>query len=248
MSTPASVDRLRTFVQPGRARQQTQPPQPQPQDKQVLHSLENCVFCIQILNRTHVTAALVKLDSIPDLVERVYRLLHDAISAGTLEPLARITQKEFARQLAVSRQPVLQAPRRIKDDSLVQDAPGRGLQVAPLKAALIASVYGVRGALDASAASLAALRQVVLDPLIERSAQLHCNYIRRAMGAVLQKSTLRESVWDEHEMIAQAIAAGDAAAAERLMLAHDRRAAEHMTRQLAAAANPPPPPRLATGD
>ena len=231
-----------------------------------------------------VTATLVKLDSTPDLVERVYRVLHDAISAGTLVPLARITQEDVARQLAVSRQPVLQALRRLKDDGLVQDAPGRGLQVAPLDAAWIASVYEVRGALDALAARLAALQHAVLDPklierghkaacgrnvpamieadlafhnavyaasnnpLIEHSAQLHWSHIRRAMGAVLQKSTLRAAVWDEHEAIAAAIAAGDAKAAERLMLAHDQRAAEHMTRQLTAAANPPPPPRHATGD
>ena len=256
----------------------------QPPDKQVLRSHRKRVFCIQSLNRTPVTATLVKLDSAPDLVERVYRVLHDAISAGTLEPLARIKQEEVASQLAVSRQPVLQALRRLKDDGLLQDAPGRGLQVAPLDAALIASVYEVRGALDALAARLAALQQVALDPelldrgrkatcgrnvpamieadiafhtavyaasgnpLIERSAQLHWNHIRRAMGAVLQKSTLRESVWDEHEMIAQAIAAGDAVAAEHLMLAHDRRAAEYMTQQLAAAPHPPPPPRQATGD
>lgn len=231
-----------------------------------------------------MTATLVKLDSAPDLVERVYHVLHDAISAGTLAPLARITQEDVARQLAVSRQPVLQALRRLKDDGLVQDAPGRGLQVAPLDAASIASVYEVRGALDALAARLAALQRGVLDPkllergrkatrgrnvqtmieadiafhtavyaasnnpLIERSAQLHWSHIRRAMGAVLQKSTLRDTVWDEHEAIAHAIAAGDAAAAERLMLAHDQRAAEHMTRQLTAAANPPPATRHATGD
>ena len=231
-----------------------------------------------------VTATLVKLDSAPDLVERVYRALHDAISAGTLAPLARITQEEVARQLAVSRQPVLQALRRLKDDGLVLDAPGRGLQVAPLDAAWIASVYEVRGALDALAARLAALQHAVLEPkllergrkatrgrdvpamieadiafhnavytasnnpLIERSAQLHWSHIRRAMGAVLQKSAVRDTVWDEHQAIAQAIAAGDAPAAERLMLAHDQRAAEHMTRQLTAAANPPPAARRARGD
>ena len=230
-----------------------------------------------------MTATLVKLDTAPDLVERVYRVLHDAISAGTLAPMARITQEEIARQLAVSRQPVLQALRQLKDDGLVQDAPGRGLQVAPLEAAWIGSVYEVRGALDALAARLAALQSAALDPkllergrkatrgrnvpamieadiafhnavyaasnnpLIERSAQLHWSHIRRAMGAVLQKSTLRDTVWDEHEAIAHAIAAGVAVAAERLMLAHDQRAAEHMTRHLSAAADPPPPPRHATG-
>ena len=231
-----------------------------------------------------MTVTLVKLDSTPDLVERVYRVLHDAISGGTLAPLTRITQDEVARQLAVSRQPVLQALQRLKQDGLVFDAPGRGLQVAPLEAAWIASVYEVRGALDALAARLAALQGAVLDPkliergrkatrgrnvpamieadiafhgavyaasknpLIERSALQLWSHIRRAMGAVLQKSTLRETVWDEHEAIARAIAAGDAATAERLMLAHDQRAAEHMTRQLTAAANPPPQPRHATGD
>ena len=188
------------------------------------------------------------------------------------------------RQLLVSRQPVLQALRRLKDDGLVQDAPGRGLQVAPLEAAWIASVYEVRGALNALAARLAASQHALLDPtlldrgrrasrgrnvpamieadvafhnavyeasnnpLIERSAQLHWSHIRRAMGAVLQKSSLRDTVWDEHETIAHAIAAGDANAAERLMLAHDRRAAEHMTRQLSAATHPPPLLRHATGD
>jgi DNA-binding GntR family transcriptional regulator len=231
-----------------------------------------------------MTAALVKLDSTPDLVERVYRVLHDAISGGTLAPLARITQEDVARQLAVSRQPVLQALRRLKLDGLVQDAPGRGLQVAPLEAGWIASVYEVRGALDALAARLAAQRHAGLDakliergrkatrgrnvaamieadiafhnavyaasanPLIESSAQPHWSHIRRAMGAVLQKSDMRESVWDEHEAIARAIAAGDAAAAETLMRAQDRRAADYMTRQLVARAEPTPEARQATGD
>jgi DNA-binding GntR family transcriptional regulator len=68
------------------------------------------------------------------------------------------------------------------------------------------------------------------------------------MGAVLQKSDMRESVWDEHEAIARAIAAGDAAAAETLMRAHDRRAADYMTRQLVARAEPTPEARQATGD
>lgn len=231
-----------------------------------------------------VTATLVKLVSAPDLVERVYRVLHDAISAGTLAPLERILQEEVARQLSVSRQPVLQALRRLKDDGLVQDAPGRGLQVAPLDATWIARVYEVRGALDALAARLAAQQRAQLDPkllergrkaargrdvpamiesdiafhgaiyaasnnpLIERSAVQHWSHIRRAMGAVLQKSTRRETVWDEHEAIARAIVAGNAAAAERLMLAHDRHAAEHMTRQMRAATNLTPPRRRATGD
>jgi DNA-binding GntR family transcriptional regulator len=119
-----------------------------------------------------VTAQLVRLQSAPDLVERVYRALVDAISEGSLSAGARLTQEEIAEQLAVSRQPVLQALRLLKNDGLVHDAPGRGVVVAPLDAARIAQVYEVRAALDALAARLAATRRAVLDPaLIEAGRQ-----------------------------------------------------------------------------
>ena len=111
-----------------------------------------------------MTAQLVKLQSAPDLVDRVYRALLDAICEGTLAPGARLTQEEIAEQLAVSRQPVLQALRLLKKDGLVHDAPGRGLLVAPLDPGWIARVYEVRGALDGLAARLAAGRRVKLDP------------------------------------------------------------------------------------
>jgi DNA-binding GntR family transcriptional regulator len=215
-----------------------------------------------------MTAQLVKLDAAPDLVEQVHRVLLDAISAGTLAPGERLTQEDIARRLAVSRQPVLQALRLLKKDGLVLDAPGRGVLVAPLDAAWIASVYQVRGALDVLAARLAAQRRAQLDPkllergrkaargrqvqamieadiafhaaiyaasanpLIEPSAQLHWQHIRRAMGAVLQRSALRETVWDEHAAIAAAIGAGRVAEAERLTAAHGQRAAEHIAREL----------------
>jgi DNA-binding GntR family transcriptional regulator len=58
-----------------------------------------------------MSANLLKLETAPDLVERVHRRLLDAISDGSLAPGTRITQEEIAAQLAVSRQPVLQALR-----------------------------------------------------------------------------------------------------------------------------------------
>lgn len=214
---------------------------------------------------------LLRLHAAPDLVDQVHQALLGAIADGTLAPGARLTQEEIAQQLAVSRQPVLQALRLLKQDGLVLDAPGRGVQVAPLTPQGIAAVYQVRGALDALAARLAAERHAALDgrlvergrkaargrhvqamieadaafhsavyaasgnELIPRSAHLHWAHIRRAMGAVLQASSLRESVWDEHEAIARAIAEGDAARAERLMREHDERASAHITRHLEAA-------------
>ncbi|MGH8830319.1 MAG: GntR family transcriptional regulator, partial [Polaromonas sp.] len=181
---------------------------------------------------------LIKIEATPDLVDQVYRSLLDAISEGSLAPGARIMQEDIAEQLAVSRQPVLQALRLLKKDGFVLDAPGRGVLVAPLDVAWLVQIYQVRSALDALAARLAARARYQMDPrlisqgraaarsgdvkammaadaqfhaaiyaasgnpLIAQSAQLHWHHIRRAMGAVLQLSTMRESIWDEHEAIA----------------------------------------------
>jgi DNA-binding GntR family transcriptional regulator len=211
---------------------------------------------------------LVRLESAPDLVDQVYRALRDAISDGSIAPGARLTQEDIAQQLAVSRQPVLQALRLLKKDGFVQDAPGRGVQVTPLDADQIAGLYQVRGALDALAAKLAAQHRYKIDPqiiaagrqaerrgqfqamidadlafhraiyqgsqnpLIESSAHQHWHHLRRVMGAVLQSSRQRESLWDEHEAIAQAIAAGDASLAAELIDAHASEASRQLTARL----------------
>ncbi len=220
-------------------------------------------------SRARMTALLVKLQSAPDLVERVYHALLDAISDGSLAPGSRLMQEDLATRLAVSRQPVLQALRLLKKDGLVSDAPGRGLVVAPLDADRIGQVYEVRGALDALAARLAAERRARLDPkllqngrraarakdiqamieadiafhravytasgnpLIAISAEAHWVHLRRVMGAVLQSSRQREAIWDEHEAIAAAIAAGDAKVAVRRIENHAREASENLLARLA---------------
>jgi DNA-binding GntR family transcriptional regulator len=225
-----------------------------------------------------MAAQLLQLETAPDLVDRVYRTLGDAISDGSLAPGQRLTQEDIAQQLAVSRQPVLQALRLLKRDGFVQDAPGRGLQVAPLDAAWIRNVYQVRGALDALAARLAAQRRYRIDPallregrkatrgddvmamidadlavhaalyaaagnpLIEQSAHLHWRHLRRVMGAVLREVRQREAVWDEHQAIADAIAAGDAALAARLVEEHSLRASDALGERLDRVLHPDAPP------
>lgn len=227
------------------------------------------VFCIQSLTTNPpVTAQLVKLQPAPDLVDQVYRALLDAISEGSLAPGERVTQEDLAEKLAVSRQPVLQALRLLKKDGFVLDAPGRGVQVAPLDAELTLKVYQVRGALDALAARLAAQQRFVIspklieqgrkaargrniqamidadlafhsaiyaasgNPLIEQSAQLHWAHLRRVMGAVLQSSGQREAVWDEHENIAAAIAAGHQTLAVELIDQHSQQAGQTLAARL----------------
>ncbi len=212
---------------------------------------------------------LIKIESTPDMVEQVYASLLDAISDGSLQPGARIMQEDIAEQLAVSRQPVLQALRMLRKDGFVLDAPGRGVLVAPLDVTTLVQIYQVRSTLDALAARLAAQSRYVMDarlitqgrmaargtdikammtadaafhnaiyvasgnPLIAQTAQTHWHHIRRAMGAVLQLSTMRESIWDEHEAIAKAIARGDENKAETLIHQHGEDAGQNLSHLLA---------------
>lgn len=221
-----------------------------------------------------MNSRLIKIETSPDLVDRVYGSLLDAISDGSMAPGARITQEDIAAQLDVSRQPVLQALRLLKKDGFVLDAPGRGVLVAPLDVAWLVQVYQVRSALDALAARLAARARYRMDPrlisqgraaarghkvkammaadiefhaaiyaasgnpLIAQSAQLHWQHIRRAMGAVLQLSTMRESIWDEHEAIANAIGRGDEDRAESLIRQHGEDAGNNLASLLSRALKP----------
>jgi len=73
------------------------------------------------------------------------------------------------------------------------------------------------------------------NPLIAESAQLHWQHIRRAMGAVLQASTMRESIWDEHEAIAEAIRGAHADLAERLIRQHAEGAGRNLSEMLSRA-------------
>jgi DNA-binding GntR family transcriptional regulator len=216
-------------------------------------------------------ASLIQIEAAPDLVEKVWHALLDAICDGSLAPGERIMQEDIAAQLAVSRQPVLQALRLLKKDGFVLDAPGRGVVVAPLDVARLGQIYQVRSALDALAARLAAQNRFKLpaelisngrkalksgqikpmleadarfhgaiyeasgNPLIAQSAQLHWAHIRRAMGAVLQLAHMRASIWDEHEAIARAIAAGQADQAEDLMRRHGQEAGSNLARLLSQA-------------
>jgi DNA-binding GntR family transcriptional regulator len=70
------------------------------------------------------------------------------------------------------------------------------------------------------------------NPLIARSAQPHWVHLRRVMGAVLQSSPQRDALWDEHERIAAAIAAGDAKRAAALAEHHGRQASANLRTRL----------------
>ncbi len=74
--------------------------------------------------------------------------------------------------------------------------------------------------IEADIAFHAALYEASGNPLIADSAHRHWHHIRRAMGAVLRTEGFRKTVWDEHEEIVAAIAAGDAERAEQSARRH----------------------------
>jgi DNA-binding GntR family transcriptional regulator len=77
------------------------------------------------------------------------------------------------------------------------------------------------------------------NPLVAPAMAVHWSYAERVMAEVLQRDEKPRDIWDQHAAMLDAIAAGDAAQAERLARAHTSQAAGFMTarlRQRAAAA------------
>lgn len=72
------------------------------------------------------------------------------------------------------------------------------------------------------------------NPIIAETAALHWHHIRRLMGGYLQHYRVRDSVWDEHEAILNAVMRGDAAQAEKLARHHADGAAANFVALVAA--------------
>ena len=92
------------------------------------------------------------------LVEQVYDEILAEISDGRLKSNARLIQDDLARSLGVSRQPVQQALLLLNSRGYLQEAPGRGLVVAPIDIRTVGELYAVRTVIEGMAARLAASR------------------------------------------------------------------------------------------
>ena len=92
----------------------------------------------------------------PNLVDQVTQAVLDEITAGKLAPGERVIQEQLAQALGVSRQPVQQALLLLRNQGVLQDAPGRGLIVAPLDAVHVRQMYAMRAVLEGLAARRAA--------------------------------------------------------------------------------------------
>lgn len=91
----------------------------------------------------------------------------------------------------------------------------------------------VKAMIDADIAFHTAIYKASGNPLIFETTQFHWVHLRRVMGAVLQSAGQREAIWDEHEAMAQAIAAGDVARAVEMSEHHALEARVNLVARLA---------------
>jgi DNA-binding GntR family transcriptional regulator len=212
------------------------------------------------------------LQSAPSLVEQVHRSILSSIASGQLRHGERIIQEQLAHQLGISRQPVQQALTLLRKEGVLIDAPGRGLQVAPLDLDHVRHMYEVRAVIEGLAfrnaaernaraaaergpALIRAGRQAVAsgsytemiaadmafhdviyslsgNPLVAPSMQTHWTQTQRVMGEVLMRDDKPRDIWDQHEALLAAVAAGDGDTAERLARRHILDAADFMIDRL----------------
>ncbi|HSO07712.1 MAG TPA: GntR family transcriptional regulator [Pelomicrobium sp.] len=99
---------------------------------------------------------ITRLEVQPDLVQQVYNALLEAICSGQLTEGQRVTQEEIAEQLAVSRQPVVQAFAMLRREGFLTEAGRKGVMVSPLDPDSLTHLYQIRASLDGLAAELAA--------------------------------------------------------------------------------------------
>lgn len=210
----------------------------------------------------------------PTLVEQVHKAILAEIAGGRLPPGGRIIQEQLAQELGVSRQPIQQALTLLRKEGVLSDAPGRGLQVAPLNLDHVRHMYEVRAVIEGlafrnaaknnaaevarrSPALIRAGRKAVAaqsfaamiaadmalhhfiyaqsgNPLLAPSMETHWTQTQRVMGEVLMRDDKPRDIWNQHEEMLGAVAAGDGSKAETLARQHILEAADFMIQRLQA--------------
>jgi DNA-binding GntR family transcriptional regulator len=109
-----------------------------------------------------------------DLVQRIARLLTDAIIEGRLRPGEHISEVATARDMGVSRAPVREAARLLESTGLVRAHPRRGFFVRTLRAEDLDDLYELRICIETQAGARLAERitAIELDLLRGQLAQL----------------------------------------------------------------------------
>lgn len=86
--------------------------------------------------------------------QQVAEVLRSAITTGRFAPGQRLVEKDLCELTGVSRASVREALRQLETEGLIETLPNRGPLVSRLSAQDAASIYQIRGALEALAAQL----------------------------------------------------------------------------------------------
>ncbi|HEY7935466.1 MAG TPA: GntR family transcriptional regulator [Solirubrobacteraceae bacterium] len=86
---------------------------------------------------------------------RVYSLLRDAIVSSEFHPGQRLSEKDLANRLGVSRTPIREALVRLRDDRLVEIVPQLGTYVSRISHQAISDAQFVRESLECAAVRVA---------------------------------------------------------------------------------------------
>jgi DNA-binding GntR family transcriptional regulator len=84
------------------------------------------------------------------------------------------------------------------------------------------------------------INEVAGNPLLTQTMELTWSHLHRAMGYILRQPASRAVVWDEHELMVDAITHGEAKLAEKLALQHTHGAAERVASSGLGQAEPAP--------
>jgi len=85
-----------------------------------------------------------------------YNEIKRRIFSGEFAPGARLREIEVAALLELGRTPVREALKRIQDEGLLRQEPGRGLVVTTMDQQEVGELYAMREVLESAAAALAA--------------------------------------------------------------------------------------------
>jgi DNA-binding GntR family transcriptional regulator len=85
---------------------------------------------------------------------QVVEMLRAAITGGQFRPGQRLIEKDLCDLMGVSRPSVREALRQVESEGLIVTVPNRGPIVSQLSPRDVASIYEIRGALEALAAQL----------------------------------------------------------------------------------------------
>ncbi|MGD1817834.1 MAG: GntR family transcriptional regulator [Pleomorphochaeta sp.] len=83
-----------------------------------------------------------------DLTTKAYKKIKDMIISGELKPGEKLNQEKLAKQLGISRTPLLQALRRLSSEQLTQTIPRRGSRVKIFTKEDLLSIFEIRGKLE----------------------------------------------------------------------------------------------------